>query len=113
MKFQDTYFITGTAYAGKSTMVKRLAEKHGGVACEENYHDVLLPGLDKDEFPCVTYTRDLQDWHDFIRRSPEAYEAWFDGASRECEILELRILPELAGRGRPVFVGTNISLETL
>ena len=27
MKFNNTYFINGTAYAGKSTMVKLLAEK--------------------------------------------------------------------------------------
>ena len=71
MIFENVYFITGTAYAGKSTMVKLLAEKYNGIACEENYHDVLLPELDAKEFPYVTYTRDLQDWHEFIRRSPE------------------------------------------
>ena len=27
MKFENVYFINGTAYAGKSTMVKLLAEK--------------------------------------------------------------------------------------
>ena len=26
---KNVYFINGTAYAGKSTMVKMLAEKHG------------------------------------------------------------------------------------
>ena len=41
-------------------MVKRLAEKYNGIACEENYHNVLLSGLDRDKFPCLTYTRDLQ-----------------------------------------------------
>ena len=45
MKFENMYFIIGTAYAGKSTMVKRLAEKHGGIACEENYHNARLEGL--------------------------------------------------------------------
>ena len=30
MSFENVYFITGTAYAGKSTMVHLLAEKHGG-----------------------------------------------------------------------------------
>jgi len=113
MQFPNAYFITGTAYAGKSTMVRLLAEKHGGIACEENYHDRLLPELDSATFPCVTYTRDLEDWHDFIRRTPEAYEAWFDGAARECEALELRMLPEICAQGRPVFVDTNISLATL
>jgi hypothetical protein len=113
MRFENAYFITGTAYAGKSTMVKLLAEKHGGLACEENYHNALLPGLSREEFPCLTYSRDLEDWHDFIRRSPEAYEAWFDGVSRECEILELRILEGLTRQGKPIFVDTNISIETL
>ena len=113
MKFSNAYFINGTAYAGKSTMVKLLAEKYGGIACEENYHDRLLPELDSREFPCVTYTRDLEDWHDFIRRSPEEYKAWIDGAARECEILELRILKDLVTQDKPVFVDTNISVETL
>ncbi len=80
MRFENVYFITGTAYAGKSTMVHLLAEKHGGIECEENYHDRLLPGLDKEEFPALTWSRDLEDWHEFIRRTPEAYEAWIGGS---------------------------------
>ena len=113
MKFDQAYFINGTAYAGKSTLVKKLAEKYGGIACGENYHNALLDGLDPREFPCLTYTRDLADWHDLIRRTPEAYEAWYDGVSRECEILELRILEGLRSQDRPVFVDTNISPVTL
>ncbi len=113
MKKDRFYYINGTAYAGKSTMVKRLAEKYDGIACGENYHDALLEGLDRNDFPCLCYTRDLEDWHDFIRRSPEEYEAWYDGVSKECEILELRILEGLKEQNRPVFVDTNISIETL
>ena len=113
MKFEDVYFINGTAYAGKSTMVHLLAEKHGGVECGENYHDALLPTLDKAAFPGLTYTRDLEDWHDFVRRTPDEYEAWIDRTSKECETLELRILKEIAGKGRKVFVDTNICPETL
>ena len=94
-------------------MVKRLAEKHCGIACEENYHDNYPEELDAAEFPCLTYTRDLQDWHDFIRRSPQEYKDWIDGAKKECEILELRMLPEICGRGKKVFVDTNICVETL
>ena len=110
----DIYYINGTAYAGKSTMVKLLAEKYHGIACEENYHDSLVDeNLDKNEFPCLCYTRDLKDWREFIRRTPEEYEAWLDGVSKECEILELRILEGLKEEGRKIFVDTNISLETL
>lgn len=49
MKFNNVYFINGTAYAGTSTMVKLLAEKYNGISCEENYHDRMLEDLDKDE----------------------------------------------------------------
>ena len=113
MRFENVYFINGTAYAGKSTMVKLLAQKYDGIACEENYHDRLLEGLNPAEFPCLCYTRDLVDWHDFIRRTPEEYEAWYDGVTKECETLELRILPDLTRQGKLVFVDTNICPETL
>ncbi len=115
MRFKNAYFINGTAYAGKSTMIKLLSEKYNGIACEENYHDALLPTLDKAEFPCLTYTRDLEDWHDFIRRTPEEYDAWIVGVTKECEILELKILSKLCEKekDKKIFVDTNICVETL
>lgn len=111
--FENAYFIIGNAYAGKSTMVKELAKTLDGIACTENYHDALLDELDPEEFPGLTYTRDLKDWHDFIRRSPQEYKDWLDLTQKECEILELRILPDVVKEGRPVFVDTNISIDTL
>ena len=113
MYFPNTYFINGTAYAGKSTMVKWLAKKYNGIACEENYQNKRLPWLDEKEFPNLTYTRDLKDWSDFIRRTPDEYEAWIDGVTKECEIVELQILSEMDKTEKPIFVDTNISLETL
>ena len=113
MIFSNAYFIIGTAYAGKSTMVRLLAEKHRGILLEENYHSRFYPTLDAAAFPCLTYTRELKDWHDFIRRTPEEYEAWIDGVAKECEQLELEILSQFASRPEPVFVDTNISAETL
>ncbi|MBR4888121.1 MAG: hypothetical protein IKU17_03150 [Clostridia bacterium] len=112
-KYENVYFINGTAYAGKSTMVKCLAEKHGGIACEENYHDALLPQLNLDEFPYLAYGERLQDWHDFVRRTPDEYEEWINGVSKECETLELRILEDLVNDSRKIFVDTNICVETL
>lgn len=113
MRFENAYFINGTAYAGKSTMVKMLAEKYNGILCEENYHDRFFPEPDKKEYPFLQYTRELTDWHDFIRRTPDEYEAWINGTSKECERLELIILEKLCNRNQPVFVDTNISVEML
>jgi len=117
MDYSNVYFVIGTAYAGKSTVVKNLAKKHNGIALEENYHDVKLPELDSKEFPNLTYTRDLKDWHDFIRRTPDEYVSWIDNVKKECEIIELRIIAELLGnpdsKCKKIFVDTNISKETL
>ncbi len=113
MGFNNVYFINGSAYAGKSTMVKLLAEKYNGIACEENYHDSLIASLDREEFPCLTYTRDLINWSDFIRRTPEEYAAWIKGCTKECTILELKILEKLKEQNKKIFVDTNIPIEVL
>ena len=117
MDLSHVYFVIGTSYAGKSTLVKNLAKKHDGIALEENYHDVKLPELDSREFPNLTYTRDLQDWHEFIRRTPDEYVTWLNDVNRECETVELQILEELLekpeAREKMIFVDTNICTETL
>lgn len=114
MKFENVYFINGTAYAGKSTMVKLLAEKYDGIACKENYQDRLLEKLDAQEFPNLTYTRDLQDWSEFVRRTPDEYEAWVNGVTKECTVLEIEILKDLVSRTKKkIFVDTNIPVEIL
>ena len=117
MDLRNVYFVIGTSYAGKSTVVKNLAKKHHGIALEENYHDVKLPELDSREFPNLTYTRDLQDWHEFIRRTPDEYVTWLENVKKECEIVELQILEELLASpeaaGKKIFVDTNICIETL
>ncbi len=113
MKYENVYFVTGTACAGKSTLVKNLAEKYNGILCEENYHDRYFPSPDENEFPNLAYTANLEDWHDFIRRTPDEYEKWIDGVSEECEKLELIILGELIKEDRPIFVDTNVSVKTL
>lgn len=117
MDLRNVYFVIGTSYAGKSTIVKNLAKKHHGLALEENYHDEKLDELDKEEFPNLTYTRDLEDWHEFIRRTPDEYVKWLKNVQKECEIVELQILEELLAKeemqNKKIFVDTNISVETL
>ena len=117
MDLSNVYFVIGTSYAGKSTIVKNLAKKHHGIALEENYHDAKLPELDSKEFPGLTYTRDLQDWHEFIRRTPDEYVTWLEKTTKECEIVELQIIEELLEKpetqGKKIFVDTNICIGTL
>lgn len=117
MDLSNVYFVIGTSYAGKSTIVKNLAKKHNGIALEENYHDEKLPELDSKEFPNLTYTRDLEDWHEFIRRTPDEYVTWVNNVKKECETVELQILEELLqkpeAQDKKIFVDTNICIDTL
>ena len=94
-------------------MVKMLAEKYDGIACEENYHDARISDLDRQEFPGLTYTRDLNDWRDFIRRTPDEYEAWVKETTKECTVLGLQILEELSKQAKMMCVDTNMPTDVL
>ena len=111
--FQNVYFITGTAYAGKSTAVKLLAERFDGICCGENYHDVFMKHIDKEFQPNLAYFDTMKDWQEFISRTPDEYAAWIDGCSKEAESLEIIRLLQLVAEDKKIFVDTNISLETL
>ena len=111
--FQNVYFLNGTACAGKSTMVKLLAEKHEGICCGENYHMDLLSAADPVHQPNLCYFDTMSGWQEFVTRTPEAYDAWLTGTAREAAELEIILLLRLAEQGRKIFVDTNIPPDIL
>lgn len=111
--FRRVYFVNGTAYAGKSTLVRTLAEKYRGVMCGENYHDELTHLTDAEHQPALRYFDTMSGWAEFLTRTPEEYVAWIEGVNREAAQLELLLLIRLAQYDRPVFVDTNIPLDIL
>ncbi len=111
--FKDVYFINGTAYAGKSTMVKMLAEKHNGICCAENYHMDLMDTIDKVNQPNLSYISTMKDWQEFIGRTPKEYDEWITGCNYEATELETIRLIQLVKEGKKIFVDTNIPIEIL
>ena len=111
--FQNIYFINGTAYAGKSTMVKLLAEKYDGICCGENYHDSLMHLIDPAHQPALSYFETMSSWQEFVSRTPDEYEAWFVQTSFEAAQLEILKLIELSATRKKIFVDTNISVDML
>ncbi len=110
---KNVYFITGTAYAGKSTTVKMLADKFDMIFCGENYHSavsniVATPDLQPD----ICYLNHLTDWKDFVTRSPEEYERWMFGVGREAAEFEVAELISIS-RDQKVIVDTNIPIDVL
>ena len=111
--FRNVYFINGTAYAGKSTAVRNLAEHFGRICCGENYHDVLSELADPEHQPNLCYFSTMSGWAEFLNRPPEVYAAWIDGTSLEAAQLEILHLIRLSQQDKPVFVDTNIPPEML
>lgn len=110
---KNCYFLNGTAYAGKSTMVRLLAQRHDGIECGENYHDVLMEATDPVHQPNLGYFQTMSSWHEFVSRPPEDYVAWMRGTAQEASELEIIQLLRLSQSGKKIFVDTNISPERL
>lgn len=110
---KNVYFITGTAYAGKSTMVKMLADRYDMIFCGENYHSQVSDIVaTPDVQPDICYLNNLTDWKDFVTRSPEEYERWIFSVGREAAEFEIAELLSIS-REKKVIVDTNIPLDWL
>ena len=111
---KNCYFITGTAYAGKSTMCAMLAERFGMIHCEENYNlDTILSIAEPQLQPNVCYMNTKPSWEHFVLRPPEEYSAWVDGNADELAEFEVAELIRLSASGKRIIVDTNIPCELL
>ena len=110
---KNVYFITGTAYAGKSTAVEMLAKRYGMLQCGENYHMTVSEAVATPQtHPDLCYNRQLTDWRDFVKRSPEEYERWIYAVGREAAEFEVAELIAVSQKQK-VIVDTNIPVDVL
>lgn len=110
---KNVYFITGTAYAGKSTTVKMLAERYDMIFCGENYHSEVADIVATPEKqPDSCYIKNLTDWKDFVTRSPEEYARWIFDTAKEAAEFEVAQLISIAA-DKKVIVDTNIPIDIL
>lgn len=110
---RNVYFITGTAYAGKSTTVRMLADRYDMVFCGENYFSAVTDAAAQPDLqPDLCYMRSLKDWKGFVMRSPEEYERWMYNTGREAAGFEVAELISLS-RNRKVIADTSIPIDIL
>ena len=110
---KNVYFITGTAYAGKSTTVKMLSEKYDMVFCGENYHSTVSDVVANPENqPEISYLNNLTDFKEFVTRSPEEYARWIFATSKEAAEFEIAELLSIS-KDKKVIVDTNIPIDIL
>lgn len=115
-QFKNVYFIIGTAYAGKSTMVKMLSEYYDGITCEENYGLRFLKeyNVNPTEHPNLCYT-DNHTMEEFVNRTPDEYYNWLRGTELEITPIEISELVKLTNSypDKKIFVDTSIPMEIL
>lgn len=112
-KLNNVYFINGTAYAGKSTIVKMISDRLGLYFCGENYNiDTVSTKVSPKECPNLCYFKTMKSWEEFVSRTPEEYDAWITGGNVEITPFEIEDLIELS-KGQKVIVDTNIPVDIL
>lgn len=109
---KNVMFINGTAYAGKSTIVKMLSEKYDLIHCGENYDCIPDGILTSEKYPNLCYFQTKKDWQDFLNRTPDEYNDWIINCSKELIEFEITYLMSIS-KNQKVIVDTNIPFEIL
>ena len=110
---KNVYFITGTAYAGKSTAAKMLADRFDMIFCGENYHSKVSDiAASPDSQPEICFLNTMTDWKAFVTRTPEEYERWFYSVGKEAAEFEVAELISIS-KNRKVIADTNIPVDIL
>nr|MDD6335931.1 hypothetical protein [bacterium] len=110
---KNVYFITGTAYAGKSTTAKILADRYDMIFCGENYHSTASDIVaTPDAQPDICFMKNLTNWKEFVTRTPEEYERWMYSVGKEAAGFEVAELISIS-QNRKVIVDTNIPVDVL
>lgn len=109
---KNVMFINGTPYAGKSTMVKMLADKYDLVHCGENYDCVPKGIITPKTHPNLCYFQTMKDWQEFISRTPKEHADWIDGTTKELVEFEIMYLINVS-QTKKTIVDTNLPPDVL
>ena len=109
---KNVMFINGTAYAGKSTMVKMLADEFGLICCGENYDCVPKGLITPETHPNLCYFQTMRGWQEFVNRTPKEYSDWIAGCTQELIEFEITYLMSISQRQK-VVADTNLPADIL
>ena len=115
-QFKNVYFIIGTAYAGKTTMIKMLSEHYSGIMCEENYTIRVFDEYEVNptDQPNLCYTNN-HSMEEFVNRTPDEYYNWLRSNEMEVTPIEINELLKVISKypDKKIFVDTSIPMEIL
>jgi len=109
---KNVLFITGTAYAGKTTQAKMLSDKYKLKLCAENYNCVPDGIITKEKYPNIYYWKTIENWQEYINKTPDDFSKWMMDCIKEHEEFEITYLMHIS-KSEKVIVDTGLSVETL
>lgn len=110
---KHVYFINGTAYAGKSTICRMLAETFDMIHCKENYDlGSVMDQTSPETHPNIHYFKTMSGWEEFVTRDKYTYTKWLEDTAEELAPLEIEYLLSLP-KNKRVIVDTNIPHKIL
>lgn len=110
---KNVYFINGTAYAGKSTVCRILAEKYNMYHFGENHkYGDFLELTTPQTHPNMNYFKTMSSWEEFVLRDKEDYDNWLNNVDREVAPFQMLELISLS-KDQPVMAETNIPHDIL
>ena len=93
---RNVYFLSGTALAGKTTLSRALAEKHGFIHYNDNWHEdsfqVYRSIINEKYQPYSTAKTLTTDWEAFFGRPLEAFLAEKAGRGEYDEYVEFALI---------------------
>ena len=115
---RNVYFLTGTALAGKTTMVREISAKHGFFPFYDNWHEerfeVFRSICEERYQPQSTKKRETTDWEAFFGRSVEEFLADAGDYGEYDEYIEFMIIELIKiSRDRKVVTDIGMPLELL
>jgi len=115
---QNVYFLAGTPMGGKTTMAKALAQKHGFVHFNDNWHEehfIVYRSLCNERYQKhSTQKKETTDWEAFFGRSVEEFLADNEGRGEYDEYLEFAIVELIKlSQNNKVVADTSVPIPLL
>jgi len=108
---KNVLFISGTAYAGKTTMTKLIEKKYGIKRYREGTkYDLHMEYADKKYQPAMCYKR--KDLYSFFNRPYDEYGQWFKDTVREQAEMAIIDLIKLS-KDEKIIADVEIPLDLL
>lgn len=111
-QLKNVFFLSGSAYGGKTTMSKLLEQKYKFLRYRQGDNFEKFSAIATPEFqPAISLDRS-KDWHGFFSQEPSQYADWLDSSLKEEAEFVIMDLIKIS-QNHKVIADVNIPIQIL